>query len=60
MTTLHEAAQQWHLARVDERRLAARLHEAIRLEVASGMSESEAARVAKIDRMTVRRALGKL
>lgn len=60
MSTLHDAAQRWHAARDNERKLAAELHAAIRLEVSTGMSESEAARVAQIDRMTVRRALGKL
>lgn len=58
--TLHQTAKKWHLARERERKLAADLYEAIRLAVLEGMSESEAARVAGVDRMTVRRALGKL
>ena len=42
-----------------ERALAADLYDAIREAVEGGMSEHEAARVAGVDRMTVRRALGK-
>ena len=49
------------LARImDERKAAShRLRRAILFAIAGGMSESEAARVAGVDRMTVRRALGK-
>ncbi len=43
-----------------EREAMAYLYEAIRLAVDGGTSESEAARLAGVDRMTVRRALGKL
>jgi predicted DNA-binding protein (UPF0251 family) len=60
MSHLSAVAKKWHAARDKERALAAELYEAIRLAVNEGMSESEAARVAKVDRMTVRRALGKL
>ena len=52
--------KRWAAARVKERALAAELYEAIREAVEGGMSEAEAARVAGVDRMTVRRALGKL
>jgi predicted DNA-binding protein (UPF0251 family) len=57
---LAQTAKRWHAARDRERQLAAQTYEAIRLAVNEGMSESEAARVAGVDRMTVRRALGKL
>ena len=59
MTRLERAAAAWHNAKTDERRKAAALYAAIRDAVEHGMSESEAARVAGVDRMTVRRALGK-
>jgi predicted DNA-binding protein (UPF0251 family) len=59
MSNLAKVAKQWHAARDRERVLAADLYAAIRLAVNEGMSESEAARVAGVDRMTVRRALGK-
>lgn len=36
------------------------LYDEIRAAVAAGMSEAQAARLARIDRMTVRRILGKL
>ena len=60
MTDLHKKGKAFKAARDRERLAAAALHEAIRVAVAKGMSESEAARVAGVDRMTVRRALGKL
>lgn len=59
MTKLERAAQAWHKAKTEERRRATGLYEAIRDAVAAGMSESECARVANVDRLTVRRALGK-
>lgn len=59
MSHLLAIAKKWHAARDRERVLAADLYAAIRLAVNEGMSESEAARVAGVDRMTVRRALGK-
>ena len=37
----------------------ARLREAVRAAVADGMSEVQAAKAARVDRMTVRRWLGK-
>ncbi len=52
--------KRWQRARDKERALAADLYDAIREAVEGGMSEHEAARVAGVDRMTVRRALGKL
>jgi predicted DNA-binding protein (UPF0251 family) len=60
MSNLAAVAKKWHAARVKERALAAELYEAIRLAVNEGMSEVQAAKVAGVDRMTVRRALGKL
>lgn len=59
MTNLERAAKAWHEAKSEERRKAAGLYEAIRDAVAAGMSEVECARVAQVDRHTVRRALGK-
>jgi DNA invertase Pin-like site-specific DNA recombinase len=57
---LGKIADKWHKARERERALAVELYAAIVAAVDSGMSEVEAARVAGVDRMTVRRALGKL
>lgn len=51
--------KRWNAAREKERALAAELYGAIREAVEGGMTEAEAARVAGVDRMTVRRALGK-
>lgn len=56
---LARVGARWQSARTKERALAVELYAAIRSAVAAGMSESEAARVAGVDRMTVRRALGK-
>jgi DNA invertase Pin-like site-specific DNA recombinase len=57
---LAKVGKRWHAAKDKERALAAELYAAIVQAVAGGMSEVEAARVAGVDRMTVRRALGKL
>lgn len=57
---LRKAGKAWHNAKRRERERAAALYQEIREAVARGLSESEAARVAGVDRMTVRRALGKL
>lgn len=57
---LRKAGKAWHDAKRRERERAAALYEEIRGAVERGLSESEAARVAGVDRMTVRRALGKL
>lgn len=57
---LVKAGKAWHDAKRKEREQAAALYEAIRGAVAGGLSEVEAARLAGVDRMTVRRALGKL
>jgi DNA-binding GntR family transcriptional regulator len=57
---LGKVADKWHKARERERALAVELYAAIVAAVDSGMSEVQAARVAGVDRMTVRRALGKL
>ena len=57
---LSKVADKWHKARERERALAVELYAAIVAAVDSGMSEVQAAKVAGVDRMTVRRALGKL
>jgi DNA invertase Pin-like site-specific DNA recombinase len=59
VSRLEAVGKRWQRARVRERALAAELYDAIREAVDGGMSEHEAARVAGVDRMTVRRALGK-
>ncbi len=59
MTRLEAVGKRWNAAREKERALAAELYEAIREAVKGGMTEVEAARIAGVDRMTVRRALGK-
>ena len=59
MTRLEAVGKRWNAAREKERALAAELYAAICEAVEGGMSEHEAARVAGVDRMTVRRALGK-
>jgi DNA invertase Pin-like site-specific DNA recombinase len=50
----------WHAARQAERDMAGLLYAAIVEAVEGGVSEVEAAKIAGVDRMTVRRALGKL
>ena len=57
---LAKAGKRWHAARDRERALAVELYAAIVQAVEGGMSEVQAAKVAGVDRMTVRRALGKL
>ena len=57
---LRVTASHWRQAREVERDLAAETYAAIVAAVDSGMSEVQAAKVAGVDRMTVRRALGKL
>jgi DNA invertase Pin-like site-specific DNA recombinase len=59
VTRLEAVGKRWNAAREKERALAAELYEAIREAVKGGMTEVEAARIAGVDRMTVRRALGK-
>jgi hypothetical protein len=59
MSRLEAVGRRWNAARDRERVLAAELYDAIREAVDGGMTEAEAARVAGVDRMTVRRALGK-
>jgi predicted DNA-binding protein (UPF0251 family) len=59
MNALAQAAKRWHTARDRERQAAAALHEAIRLAISEGTSEVDAARIAGVDRGTVRRAIGK-
>ena len=55
-----KAGRKWHAAKQRERNAAQELYAAIVEAVAGGMSEVQAAKVAGVDRMTVRRALGKL
>lgn len=57
---LAKAGKRWQAAKDRERALAAELYAAIVEAVDGGMSEVQAAKVAGVDRMTVRRALGKL
>lgn len=51
--------KRWRKARDQEREAAEHTYESIRRAVASGTSEVQAAELAQVDRMTVRRALGK-
>jgi DNA-binding GntR family transcriptional regulator len=53
------AAHDWHLAKTEERASMAVLRRHIVKAHADGMPETEIARTAGVDRMTVRRALGK-
>ena len=55
-----KAGKQWHAAKARERDAAAKLYAAIVQAVADGMTEVQAAELAGVNRMTVRRALGKL
>ena len=57
---LQRAGVAWDKAREVERALAAEMYAAIVEVVAGGVSEVQAAKIAGVDRMTVRRALGKL
>ena len=57
---LVRAGESWNRARATERRLAAELYEAIRVAHENGTPETSIAEYAGVDRMTVRRALGKL
>jgi hypothetical protein len=57
---LQHAGEAWSRAREVERMAAAGVQAIIRHAVESGMSEVQAAKIAGVDRMTVRRALGKL
>jgi hypothetical protein len=50
----------WRVSRNAERRDAELTYKYIRLAVAAGTSEVRASKIAGVDRMTVRRALGKL
>lgn len=59
MSDLARIGKQFKVATERRKAISAELHAAIRAAVADGMTESEAARVARVDRMTVRRALGK-
>lgn len=55
-----KAGKQWHAAKARERDAAAKLYAAIVQAVEDGLTEVQAADLAGVNRMTVRRALGKL
>ncbi len=55
-----KAGKQWHAAKARERDAAAKLYAAIVQAIEGGMTEVQAADLAGVNRMTVRRALGKL
>ena len=55
-----KAGKQWHSAKARERDAAAKLYAAIVQAVEGGLTEVQAAELAGVNRMTVRRALGKL
>lgn len=55
-----KAGKQWHAAKARERDAAAKLYAAIVQAVEDGMTEVQAAELAGVNRMTVRRAMGKL
>ena len=57
---LEKSGRQWAAAKEAERAGMAALYAAVVAAHAAGISEMEAARLANVDRMTVRRALGKL
>lgn len=57
---LARAGVLWHRAKDREREAMRVLREMIERDHAAGMPETEIARTAGVDRMTVRRALGKL
>lgn len=56
---LQSIGKRWNAARQRERQLAANLYAAIQAAHAAGMPETQIAATAGVDRMTVRRALGK-
>jgi DNA invertase Pin-like site-specific DNA recombinase len=58
-TALAKAGHAWDLAKQKERERMAVLYEAIIEASREGMAETQIARTAGVDRMTVRRALGK-
>jgi DNA invertase Pin-like site-specific DNA recombinase len=59
VTDLTKAGKAWHAAKGRERERMADLYAAIVAHCEAGGTETEAARLAGVDRMTVRRALGK-
>ena len=56
---LDRAGHHWAVSRASERADAERCYAAIRRAIEAGTSEVRAAKIAGVDRMTVRRALGK-
>ena len=57
---LADAGRKWATTKDAERATMSTLYAAVVAAHAAGVSEVEAARLAGVDRMTVRRALGKL
>lgn len=57
---LEQAGRNWERAKMKERESMAYLYAAIQSAHRDGMPETQIAKVAGVDRMTVRRALGKL
>ena len=57
---LAKVAERWRKTRERERELAAQMYELIRIAHGMGTPETQIAKIAGVDRMTVRRALGKL
>lgn len=57
---LASAGKKWQATRERERAAAASMYEAIKAAREEGMTEVHIAAVVGVDRMTVRRALGKL
>lgn len=58
--TLHSVGQRWNEARKAERLAAEQVHTAIRHAASTGMPETQIAAALGVNRMTVRKALGKL
>ena len=57
---VRKAGAAWHQAKERERGCAAALYLAMQEAAEAGMPETQIAKAAGVDRMTVRRALGKL
>lgn len=57
--TLRKCGDDWYAARLEERRHASRVREAVEDGAKAGISERELARLAQCDRMTIRKILGK-
>ena len=57
--TLRKDGDEWFAARLEERRRALRVREAVEGGARAGISERELSRLAQCDRMTIRKILGK-